>query len=187
MEVNNNIVLIGLPSSGKSTIGKELAQQLNKTFIDLDLYVEEIYEEIHGIKLSYREIFKSFGRDFFRDLETQALIKLSNESNIILSTGGGTPLKKDNRSLLRAIGVVTLLYVKPSILVSRLQERGYGFVLEHENPLEYYNQLWKERALIYNETAHIEIDSSDITLSQTIDIILSDINMITLPKSKELR
>lgn len=80
--VYKNVVLIGMPGSGKTTLGKILAGELDKSFIDIDEYIEKQQE------CTISEIFKS-GEEFFRDLESRAVAQVSKREDIVISTGGG--------------------------------------------------------------------------------------------------
>jgi shikimate dehydrogenase len=89
-----NVVLIGMPGSGKSTIGKHLAEKLNKTFVDLD----EIVATKAG--MSIPEIFSSHGEEFFRKLESDVAKEYGKQKNLVIATGGGVILKKENMDAL---------------------------------------------------------------------------------------
>ena len=95
-----NIVLIGMPGCGKTTIGKKLAEVLGRTFIDTD---EEI---VKAANMSIPEIFANQGEDGFRKLETQILEKFGQKSCLILSTGGGCVTKKENYNALHQNGTI---------------------------------------------------------------------------------
>ena len=95
-----NIVLIGMPGSGKTTIGKLLAQQLNRVFIDLDAAVEEC------AGISIPEIFTTRGEDAFRELETAVIAKYGKCSSLVISTGGGCVTKSRNYPLLHQNGTI---------------------------------------------------------------------------------
>lgn len=98
-----NVSLIGMPSSGKTTVGRRLARELGKTFVDLD---EEIEKEA-GISIP--EIFARGGEEAFRNLETQVTARVTQGQNQLISTGGGIVLRKKNHFLLRQNGPVILL------------------------------------------------------------------------------
>ena len=95
MKLQNNIILIGMPGSGKTTTGKLLAQKLGFDFLDMD----DVIEKNEGKKIS--EIFKLKGEEYFRNLETSLLESLLEKENLILSTGGGVILFNNNYELLK--------------------------------------------------------------------------------------
>ncbi|MDD7592685.1 MAG: shikimate kinase [Peptoniphilaceae bacterium] len=97
-EETENVVLIGMPGVGKSTVGRLLGRSLGRRFVDLD--AEIVKETGHSIP----ELFAQGGEAVFRDAETRALQKVARESGIVLSTGGGAVLREANRRLLRANG-----------------------------------------------------------------------------------
>ncbi len=109
------IYLVGYMGSGKSTIAKSLAYRLSLDFVDLDRYIIE--QQGMGID----EIFQNHSEQYFRELETEALIELSKRDNTVISTGGGTPCFNGNMDLIKASGLSIYLKVAPEMLISRLQ------------------------------------------------------------------
>lgn len=114
--MSNNIVLIGLPACGKSTIGKILAEELGYDFIDTDLLIEKIS------KTSIPDIFEKQGEDAFRNIETNTINTLLYESNNVIAIGGGAYERSENRDLLRKIGSTFYLLTPIDILLNRLKE-----------------------------------------------------------------
>ena len=92
----NNIVLVGFSGAGKSTIGKRLANKLDMSFVDLDLYIEEKYHT--AIPL----LFQKYGESAFRTLEFAALKEVLNENNAVIAVGGGTPCHEKAMDLINA-------------------------------------------------------------------------------------
>lgn len=95
-----NIVLTGMPGSGKSTIGKAVAEKLNREFIDTD---EEIKKEI---KMEISDYFEKFGEKAFRDVETEVIKEIAKKSSIVIATGGGAILREENINALKMNGVI---------------------------------------------------------------------------------
>ena len=98
-----NIVLIGMPGCGKSTVGRSLAHRLNKKFVDADSKIEEL------AGMTIPEIFASFGENRFRELETQVLEELGKRSGLVISTGGGCVTKTENYAHLHRNGKIIWL------------------------------------------------------------------------------
>lgn len=139
-----NIVLIGMPSSGKSTIGKALAKELGKDYFDSD---EEI---VKLCNMQISEIFESFGEEHFRELESLVISNLSLKQNAVIATGGGSVLNNRNVDLLRENGTILFLD-RP------LEE----LVATNDRPLSNTAEAVKKR---YEERYEIYKESADITL-----------------------
>jgi len=111
-----NIYLIGFMGSGKSTVGRKLATELNWNFIDLD----NIVEEQEGLPIPV--IFKSHGESYFREAESRALKSVSNRSGLVVACGGGTPCSTENMAEIKESGIVVYLNMTVKALVSRLEK-----------------------------------------------------------------
>lgn len=111
------IYLIGLPGSGKTTLGKRVASELKISFIDLDHEVEKT----EGI--SVQEIFRTKGQDYFREAESKALKNLANSNfHFVLATGGGAPCFFDNMEVMNSSGTTIFLNVPLQEIFSRLSK-----------------------------------------------------------------
>lgn len=102
LKEKQNIVLIGMPGSGKSTIGKTLCEMTGKSFIDTD----EIIKETHG---DISEIFAKHGEEYFRTIESEAVKQAGKNSGYIIATGGGVILKQENIDFLKQNGIIFFL------------------------------------------------------------------------------
>ena len=150
-----NLFLIGMMGSGKTTIGKILAEHLEWNFDDSDHEVE------HATGKSIVSIFSEKGEDYFRHLESDQLIKTARKKESVTACGGGIILNKRNRTLMRKSGTVVFLEVPLEILTSRLQKVSDRPLLEHPNGNESrLATIWLEREKLYRQTAHITIDAS---------------------------
>ncbi len=98
-----NLIFVGLPGSGKSTVGRLCARALNLPFVDADKFLEQREGR------SVADIFASSGEGYFRDLESRVLAELCRREGIVLATGGGAVLRRENRRLLRDGGLVIFL------------------------------------------------------------------------------
>ena len=143
IRTKSNIVLIGFMGAGKTTVGKVLAGQLGKTFVDLDEYI--IKKAGHSVA----EIFEEVGESGFRQLESTAVAELSQQTELVLATGGGTVINQNNFTRLRQTGVV--IYLNPSYAVLEEHIRAGG----SQRPLARLNanqllQLYQERQAWYD-------------------------------------
>lgn len=147
------IFIYGPPGSGKSTIGKILASNVNAHFLDLDAEIE-LYA---GDTIS--SIFKTKGEVFFRDLETKLLEGLDACDNTIIALGGGTLLRSSNRSVVEKMGIIICLDATVDTLLSRLDKNAETRPLIAENVNRNLHKLITERASHYHSFPII-IDSS---------------------------
>lgn len=162
----SNIVLIGLPMSGKSTIGKELAKKLNKQFIDID---EEIEKEE---KSSISTIFNKFGEDYFRKLESKLIVKYSKEKNLIIACGGGVIKNHSNMINLKLNGTIIHLTRDDSKLI-------FNSSRPLINCKEDYLKLKNERYSTYLKYQDYQIDNSssiEECVNKIMEVLYENIN-----------
>ena len=133
------IVLVGMPGSGKTTVGRDLAKRLGLRFVDTDHEIEART----GVKIPI--IFEIEGEDGFRKRETQTLDALTRESNMVLATGGGAVIRPENRALLRERAVVVFLSVPPQILWERTRHDRSRPLLQVADPKGRLEELLKAR------------------------------------------
>ena len=176
MNSKSNIVLVGMKSSGKTTIGRIVAQKLGLRFTDVDAEVERRYLELTGEKLSFREIFQRHGKAHFRALETAALQALwadQNERPIVLATGGGVPLAEENRPLLKGLGTIVFLDVAQEVLLPRIVAGGIpAFFPYPEDPEKSLAELLAVRRPIYAALAHFTVACRSESPETIADMIL---------------
>lgn len=151
-----NIVLIGMPGSGKTTIGKIIAEKYNKVFVDSD---EEIVKQA-GMPIP--EIFAKYGESYFRELETNVLSQLGKESGLIIATGGGCITRAENYPLLHQNSTILWLQRDISLLPTD------GRPLSQSNNL---HNMYKVREPLYKSFADIVIDNSE-SIEKTLTTLL---------------
>ncbi len=144
-----SIVIVGMPGSGKSVVGKRLAKNLNREFIDVDKYITEISGR------SPSEIIESDGEVAFRHIESDALKELCKKSSCVISTGGGAVTVKENFDIIRQNSVV--FYLKRDL--SKLQTKGRPLSAGGEDALR---MLFDKRRDSYSAIADFEIESTGI-------------------------
>ncbi|WP_138475939.1 shikimate kinase [Dyadobacter bucti] len=113
-----NIVLVGMMSSGKSTLGKKLARALNYKFVDLD----KLIEKDQGMDIP--SLFSQKGESYFRDIESRLLKETIENQRIVLATGGGTPCFFDNMDFIKNLGISIFLDVSAADLARRIENHG---------------------------------------------------------------
>ncbi len=165
-----NIVLIGMPASGKTTIGKLLAKRL-KTHILYD--TDSIIEKTAGMKIS--EIFEKYSEDYFRKLEYDTIKLLANGENKIISIGGGAFENPDSRGQLLNFGKVFYLKSDFDVLYYRISKDSERPLLAVENPKQALENLLKKREENYLK-AHYIIDINSKSDDEIINYILGSIN-----------
>lgn len=165
----NNICLIGYMGSGKTTVGRLLSDVLSYDFEDTD----NMIVEREGRPIS--DIFAKDGEPYFRRLETDLLNDLYNNSlnGTVLSTGGGLPVDKKNRPILKKIGKVIYLRARAESLYMRLKEDKGRPLLETDDKLKKIREMLAVRGPIYEETADIIIDTDHIDEEQTAEAIVN--------------
>lgn len=161
-----NIVLIGFMGCGKSTVGIKLSWKYKIPVVDTD----KLIENEMGISIS--EIFATKGEAAFRDMETGALQRLSKQkATRIISTGGGTPVREQNREYLRACGTVIYLRISPECVYERLKDDTVRPLLQCENPLAKIRELMAGRREAYESCAHIIVDVDGLSMEQVLEQI----------------
>ena len=152
-KINGNLILIGLMGAGKTTLGRYIAQMLDRPFYDSD------HEICTASGVSIPIIFEMEGEQGFRNRETAMLKKLTAMKDIILSTGGGSVLRDENRQNMRRNGTVVYLHASPEVLLERTRYDNSRPLLQVENPLAKLQELYNARDPLYRNTAHIVIES----------------------------
>lgn len=141
--------------AGKSTIGRNLAKQLHMEFYDSDREIEKQT----GAPINL--IFEIEGEEGFRDRECRTIEALSRKKNIVLATGGGAILRKQNRLALRRSGVVIYLHTSVETQLRRTGSSKHRPLLKTDRPAEKLRSLMHEREPIYRQEADIIVHSKN--------------------------
>lgn len=159
MNNKTDIVLIGMPASGKSTVGVILAKVLGMKFIDTDLRIQE------REKALLSEIIKNKGVDAFLGCEEDALLSLNTE-NTVIATGGSAIYSDRGMKHLSENSVIIYLKVNKEILFSRLNDiNERGVVLKGGQSMD---DMYEERILLYEKYADMVIDEDNLTIEETV-------------------
>jgi len=146
------ITLLGFMGCGKSTVGKIVAQELKFTFIDVDALIEA------KLKMKITDIFKTFGEEFFREVERNEIVNLlEKEENLVLSVGGGAPAYKNTMEIMNSLSITVFINVPFETLWQRIKNSS-------ERPLvqkgkEFLEHLYRQRLPFY-KTAKVTVDGT---------------------------
>lgn len=175
----SNIYLIGPMGSGKTTIGQRVAKRLKMEFLDCDQNLEK------QTGASVNLIFDVEGESGFRKRESRMLKVLTSRPNVLLATGGGTVLEKENRELLQQTGLVVYLQTPVSLQLDRLRQDRTRPLLQEGDRRQKLTRLAAERNPIYREMADLVFPSRkggpEITAQHLVEAILSYWKLFTLP------
>lgn len=151
--LERHVFLIGMPGCGKSSLGKRVAGNMRIPYVDMDQCISDI------VGCTVSEMFERYGEQAFRNAETNTLIQLTRETPSLISTGGGTVLRENNRAIMRNSGVIVLIdrpleEILGDIKLDRrplLAQKGLGEV----------ERLYHERIDIYRSVADFVMDNSN--------------------------
>ena len=151
--LERHVFLIGMPGCGKSSLGKRVAGNMRIPYVDMDQRISD------AVGCSISDIFERYGEQAFRNAETNTLIQLTREAPSLISTGGGTVLRENNRAIMRNSGVIVLIdrpleEIMGDIKLDRrplLAQKGLGEV----------ERLYHERIDIYRSVADFVMDNSN--------------------------
>ncbi len=160
------LALVGLPGSGKSTVGRQLARRLELPFVDADHVIEQ------RLGCSIREFFEREGEARFRDLETEVLDDITRQATGVLSTGGGVVLRPRNRDILRQRAQVFYLRTTPEEIYRRLRHDKVRPLLQVVDPMARLRDLLAQRDPLYRDVAHHIIESPKPTIAGLVQQIL---------------
>ena len=166
-----SIALVGMPGCGKSTVGRQLARQLGWRFVDSD---HEIERQIGG---SIRTFFEQQGELAFRELEQQMIAALTQQSEMVLATGGGAVLRQANRRALKAGCKVVYLRSTPQELFRRLRHDTQRPLLQVADPLKRLRDLFHERDPLYRDAADFLIETGRPSVPNLVNMILMQLEL----------
>jgi shikimate kinase len=165
------IALVGLPGSGKSTIGRQLARRLGLVSLDTDHVMEQ------RLGCSIREYFEREGEESFRDVEESVLDDLTQTHNGILSTGGGSVLRPTNREHLHSRCHVVYLRSSPEEIFRRLRHDVQRPLLQVDDPLSRLRDLYAIRDPLYRETAHFVVETGRPSVSNLLNMVIMQLEL----------
>ena len=178
----NNIFLVGLMGSGKTTIGRSLAKKLNLRFIDADQEIEA------RTGASIPLIFEIEGEASFRQREADVIRDLTAQQGIVLATGGGAVLNETSRQFLHERGTVVYLRASVASILQRTSHDKNRPLLQTPDPKARIEELSRQRSPLYEKVAHIIIETGRPNVHSVVQNILSQLerNTSSLPADNAL-
>jgi len=163
------IFLVGLPGSGKSTVGRQLGRRLRIPFIDSDQAIEM------RLGCTIRAFFEREGEAAFRDVEAQVIDGLTLDGPRILATGGGAVLRSENRQSLRERGYVVYLKSQPEELLRRVRHDAKRPLLQVADPLQRLRELFDIRDPLYQEVAHCTVETGRPSVGNLVQTVMAQL------------
>ena len=164
-----NIILTGFMGTGKTEVGRILSKKMGRRLVDVDGMIED--EQ----KMTVSDIFREFGEQRFRDLEADAVRRLSEMSNLLISTGGGVVLREENLESLRKNGTVICLTASPETILKRVCSNSDRPLLQVDDPLARIKELVETRRKYY-ERSDMVIDTEDRTPLEVAEEIITRVS-----------
>ena len=166
--MTKNIILIGFMGSGKSTIGRQLAKELNMIFLDMDETIQQ------NLNMTIQEIFKQKGESFFRAEELLLSRKSSSLTNMVIATGGGIVLQQKAMKSLSTNGIIIYLECDFETIIQRIKTES-SRPLFTPNDLLNFRKIFSSRISLYEENTHhminVEGKSIESICSEVVQII----------------
>ena len=148
-----NIFLIGFMGAGKSTVSDYLNRAYGMDVVEMD----RIIAQRQGMSIS--DIFENYGEQYFRDLETNLLIEMQSRTNVVISCGGGTPMRECNVVEMKKNGRVVLLTAKPETILDRVKDSHDRPLIENNKTVPFIAELMEKRREKYEAAADIVIET----------------------------
>ncbi len=168
MKNKSNIILIGMPGSGKSTVGVILAKMIAKRFLDTDILIQ------NREKRTLQQIIDGQGHMVLRNIEEEILLSIRCNQHII-ATGGSAAYSDPGMQHLKMNGIVVFLHTSLNALRKRInnyETRGIA-----KRPDQSFQDLFDERFILYKKYADVTVECSDLTQDQVCDRVVSYLNI----------
>ncbi len=161
-----NIIFVGFMGTGKSLVARRLAKRLGRRFVDTDYWIEQ------EANTPIAQIFATEGEAAFRQRERQAIARACQEKEMVIATGGGAIVDRENARTMKASGPVICLTARPEVILQRVQGDTPRPLLQGPNPLENIRRLLADRAEAYAR-ADITIDTSSLGPDAIVEATLT--------------
>lgn len=169
--MKSTIALVGMPGSGKSTVGKQLARRLQLDFVDSDHLIEE------RLGCPIRTYFEREGEEAFRGVEQSVIDELTRRDGLVLSTGGGSVLRQENRRYLHDRCLVVYLRSSPEEVFRRVRHDRNRPLLQVSDPMQALRDMYQVRDPLYRQTAHFVIDTGRPSVATLVNMIIMQLEL----------
>lgn len=166
---SHNIVLIGFMGTGKSTISDYLRRTFSMEIVEMD----QIISKRQG--MSIPDIFETYGEEYFRDLETDLLIEMQSRTNVVISCGGGVPMRERNVAEMKKNGKVVLLTARPETILERVRDNHDRPLLEGNKNVDFIEKLMEKRRPKYEAAADIVIETDGRSAQEICEELIQKI------------
>ncbi|MEH0166866.1 shikimate kinase [Paucibacter sp. JuS9] len=169
------VALVGMPGGGKSTVGRQLARQLDVPFVDSDTEIEK------RIGCAIKSFFAREGEEAFRLIESEVIAGLlAADSDMVLATGGGAVLREENRDCLHERSTVLYLRSTPEELFRRLRHDTQRPLLQVKDPMAKLRELFAVRDPLYRRTAHFVLETGRPSVQGLVNMVLMQLELAGL-------
>lgn len=169
-----SLSLVGMPGSGKSTVGRHLARHIGLRFVDADHEIEQ------RIGMPIRDFFEQHGEAAFRDVEQDVIDELTQQNGVLIATGGGAVLRPSNRDALHSRTHVVYLRATPEELQRRLRHDTHRPLLQVDDPFKRLQELFRDRDPLYRRTAHFVIEAARPSVPALLSMVLMQLELAGL-------
>ncbi len=168
-----NLILCGMPKSGKSTLGSLLAEKLKWDFIDSDRLIELEHARLTNEKSVCREIYSRRGVLYFRQLEKRLIESLKQSQRCVIALGGGSLMDQEILQVVLSLGSLVYLNVSEAILWKRIEKKGIPASLDRDDPERSFGQIYQKRIPIFKSNATFILETCEMNEEQLVNILMS--------------
>ena len=169
---NYNLVLIGFMGAGKSTVSDYFHTRYGMDVIEMD----EIIARREGMSIT--DIFNKYGEEYFRNCETNLLIEMQARKNVVISCGGGVPMRERNVAEMRKNGRVVLLTARPETILERIKEDHSRPLLENNKNVSFIAALMEKRREKYEAAADIIVQTDGKSIQEIGEEIILQLRVM---------